>query len=157
MECFRATWRSQESLEVSFDSLAPKAAMPSVLMFLCVRMRRPSRQGLSDVPRATRSTAHTGRTAAHRKAEGCSTLRTHTYWSHPLYLTASDRAGSTGAQSWEERVPGGHQHIGKLTPGILISPLPQVLSVGWSVLGTVCLQTPFPLSHLHWGLEGNLL
>lgn len=94
------------------------------------------------MPRATTSTAHVGRTPAHRKARGCSTHCMHAFWSHPLYLILlqpPDRAGSTGAQSWEEEeIPGGHQHIGKLTPGILTSPLPQVLSVGWFVLGTVC-------------------
>lgn len=83
---FQSHLESQESLEVSFDSLNKDTCDADV----SVRKDEAAfTAGAERVPRATRSTAHTGRTAAHRKARGCSTHYTHTYWSHPLYLTAS--------------------------------------------------------------------
>ena len=83
---FQSQLESQESLKVSFVSLNKDICDANVSV---CKDEAAFMAEAKHVPRATRSTAHIGTTAAHRKARGCSTHYTHTYWSHPLYLTAS--------------------------------------------------------------------
>lgn len=80
MECFRATWKARKAWEVSFDSLNKDTCDADV----SVRKDEAAfTAGAERVPRATRSTAHTGRTAALGRPV-LHTLHAHLLVSSPL-------------------------------------------------------------------------